>query len=118
MILDEGLGKVAASMANGGSLNGFTLLSNKGWQVIITINILLLIMIIMMIIFTVNIVINLMMKIVRRCTRIQPQGDSALQGPRPYILLRFKNITIIMMTIPMMRNQLMTNHGPQSTMQW
>jgi len=28
----RGLGKVAASMANGGSLNGFTLLSNKGWQ--------------------------------------------------------------------------------------
>jgi len=28
----RGLGKVAASMANGGSLNGFTVLSNKGWQ--------------------------------------------------------------------------------------
>ena len=29
----EGLGKVAASMANGGSVDGVTILSNKGWQV-------------------------------------------------------------------------------------
>ena len=27
----------------------------------------------------------------RHCTRIQPQGDSALRGPRPYISLRFKD---------------------------
>ena len=29
----EGLGKVAASMANGGNVDGVTILSNKGWQV-------------------------------------------------------------------------------------
>ena len=38
----EGLGKVAASMANGGSVDGVTILSNKGWQVnIVNMNIII-----------------------------------------------------------------------------
>ena len=31
----------------------------------------------------------------RLCTRIRPPGDSALQGPRPYISLRLKVVGII-----------------------
>ena len=89
-------------MANGGSLNGFTLLSNKGWQVTMIITMIILMVIFIITIVIIILVIVLMINIVRPCTRIQPQGDSALQGPRPYISLRFKNIRTMMMIMMMM----------------
>ena len=81
----EGLGKVAASMANGGSVDGVTILSNKGWQVT-TVNIIskiIIIDIVLIIIVHINNLTYIMLLIIIILSPIGFALESDPRGTRP-----------------------------------